>query len=47
MLTITFWEDHTAVTASSVKASRLRSEAAASVGGHVVTVEEYEVVVVG
>jgi heme-degrading monooxygenase HmoA len=43
VLTITFWEDHAAVTASRVSASRLRSEAAAAVGGYVVTVEEYEV----
>jgi heme-degrading monooxygenase HmoA len=47
VLTITFWEDHAAVTASRVSASRLRSEAAAAVGGHVVTVEEYEVAVSG
>lgn len=43
VLTITYWQDHGAMTASRVAASRLRSEAATSVGGHVVTVEEYEV----
>jgi len=44
VLTITYWQDHAALTASRVAASRLRSEAAAAVGGHVVTVDEYEVI---
>ena len=43
-MTITFWESHEAMAASRVVASRLRSEAAASVGGDVVSVEEFEVV---
>jgi len=43
VVTITFWEDHAAMTASRVSASHLRSEAAAAVGGHVVSVEEFEV----
>jgi heme-degrading monooxygenase HmoA len=43
-VTITFWETHAAMAASRVVASRLRSEAAASVGGDVLSVEEFEVV---
>jgi heme-degrading monooxygenase HmoA len=43
-VTITFWESHEAMAASRVTASRLRSEAAASVGGDVLSVEEFEVV---
>jgi heme-degrading monooxygenase HmoA len=43
-VTITFWESHGAMAASRVVASRLRSEAAASVDGEVVSVEEFEVV---
>jgi heme-degrading monooxygenase HmoA len=43
-VTITFWESHEAMAASRVVASRLRSEAAAAVGGDVVSVEEFEVV---
>jgi heme-degrading monooxygenase HmoA len=43
-VTITFWESHEAMAASRVVASRLRSEAAASVGGDVLSVEEFEVV---
>jgi heme-degrading monooxygenase HmoA len=43
-VTITFWESHAAMAASRVVASRLRSEAAASVDGDVLSVEEFEVV---
>lgn len=43
-VTITFWESREAMAASSVKASRLRSDAASSVGGDVLSVEEFEVV---
>jgi heme-degrading monooxygenase HmoA len=43
-VTVTFWETHAAMAASRVAASRLRSEAASSVGGDVVSVEEFEVV---
>ncbi len=43
VVTITLWEDHAAMTASRVSASRLRNEAAAAVSGHVVSVEEFEV----
>lgn len=43
-VTITFWESHEAMAASRVVASRLRSDAAASVGGDVLSVEEFEVV---
>ena len=43
-VTITFWETREAMAASRVAASRLRSEAAASVGGDVLSVEEFEVV---
>jgi heme-degrading monooxygenase HmoA len=43
-VTITLWESHEAMAASRVTASRLRSEAAASVGGDVLSVEEFEVV---
>jgi heme-degrading monooxygenase HmoA len=43
-VTLTFWESHDAMAASRVVASRVRSEAVASVSGQVVSVEEYEVV---
>ncbi|HSC90113.1 MAG TPA: hypothetical protein VLB86_00515 [Gaiellaceae bacterium] len=43
-VTITFWEDHGAMAATSVVAARLRSDAAAAVDGAVVSVEEFEVV---
>jgi heme-degrading monooxygenase HmoA len=43
-VTITFWETQEAMAASRVVASRLRSEAAASVDGDVLSVEEFEVV---
>jgi hypothetical protein len=43
-VTITFWESNAAMAASRVLASRLRSDAAASVGGDVVSVEEFEVI---
>jgi len=43
-VTITFWESREAMAASRVIASRLRSEATSSVGGDVVSVEEFEVV---
>jgi heme-degrading monooxygenase HmoA len=42
-VTITFWENNAAMSASRVAASRLRSEAASSVDGDVVSVEEFEV----
>ena len=43
-VTITFWESHAAMSASRVVASRLRSDAASSVDGDVLSVEEFEVV---
>ena len=43
-ITITLWEDHAAMAASRVAASRLRSDAAASVGGEIVSVDEFEVI---
>jgi heme-degrading monooxygenase HmoA len=43
-VTVTFWESRETMAASRVKASRLRSDAASSVGGDVVSVEEFEVV---
>jgi heme-degrading monooxygenase HmoA len=43
-VTITFWESQAAMAASRVIASRLRSEAASSVGGDILSVEEFEVV---
>jgi heme-degrading monooxygenase HmoA len=43
-MTITFWEDRNAMTASGVAASRLRNDAARAVDGEVVTAVEYEVV---
>ena len=42
-VTITFWESLEAMAASRVVASRLRSEAASSVSGDVLSVEEFEV----
>jgi heme-degrading monooxygenase HmoA len=43
-VTITFWESHAAMSASRVMASRLRSDAASSVDGDVLSVEEFEVI---
>jgi heme-degrading monooxygenase HmoA len=43
-MTITFWDDRHAMSASRVAATRLRSEAARAVDGEVVTAVEYEVV---
>jgi heme-degrading monooxygenase HmoA len=43
-VTITLWEDQAAMADSRVFASRLRSDALASLGGDVVSVDEYEVV---
>ena len=43
-MTITFWDDRNAMTASRVAATRLRTEAARAVDGEVVTAIEYEVV---
>ncbi len=43
-MTITFWESNAAMAASRVAASRLRSQAARSVDGEVVSVDEFEVV---
>ncbi len=43
-ITITYWESRQAMAASRTKASGLRSDAASSVGGDVVSVEEFEVV---
>ena len=47
VVTITFWESQEAMAASRVVASRLRSEAAATVDGDVVSVDEFEVVADG
>ena len=44
-VTITFWESQGAMAASRVAASRLRSDAASSVDGDVLSVEEFQVVV--
>lgn len=44
-VSITLWESQAAMSASRVAASRLRSEAAASIDGEIVSVEEYEVAV--
>jgi heme-degrading monooxygenase HmoA len=43
-ITITLWDDHAAMAASRVTASRLRGDASALVGGDVLSVEEFEVV---
>lgn len=43
-ITVTYWESRPAMAASRTKASGLRSDAASSVGGDVVSVEEFEVV---
>ncbi len=43
-MTITFWEDGNAMSASRVAATQLRTEAARAVDGEVVTAVEYEVV---
>jgi heme-degrading monooxygenase HmoA len=43
-ITITLWEDHAAMAASRVAASRIRGDASSSVGGQVVSVDEYEVI---
>ena len=43
-ITVTYWESRQAMAASRTKASGLRSDAASSVGGDVVSVEEFEVV---
>jgi heme-degrading monooxygenase HmoA len=43
-ITITLWEDHEAMAASRVAASRLRIDASAAVGGDVVSVDEFEVI---
>lgn len=44
-IALTLWDDHEAMSASRVTASRLRSEAAASVVADVVSVDEFEVAV--
>jgi heme-degrading monooxygenase HmoA len=44
-VSITFWDTQAAMSASRVTASRLRSEAADSVSGDIVSVDEYEVAV--
>jgi heme-degrading monooxygenase HmoA len=41
-LVLTTWNDHEAVTASRVTATRLRGEAVRAVDGDVVMVDEYE-----
>jgi heme-degrading monooxygenase HmoA len=43
-VTITFWQSQAAMSESRVVASRLRSGAASSVDGDVVSVEEFEVI---
>ena len=43
-MTITYWDDANAMSASRVAATRLRTEAARVVDGDVVTAVEYEVV---
>jgi heme-degrading monooxygenase HmoA len=43
VLTMTLWENRAAMEASGVSASRLRSEAAGSLGASVVSTEQYEV----
>ena len=42
---LTLWDDHEAMSASRVTASRLRSAAVEAVGGDVVAVDEFEVAV--
>src|SRR5215213_8390409 len=42
---VTLWETHAAMEASRVTASRVRTEAARSVGGCVVSAHEYQVAV--
>jgi heme-degrading monooxygenase HmoA len=42
---VTLWEDHEAMSASRVTASRLRSAAIEAVGGEVTIVDEFEVAV--
>lgn len=43
VLTMTLWENHAAMEASRVAATQLRSRAAGSLDGSVVSAEEYEV----
>jgi heme-degrading monooxygenase HmoA len=43
VLTMTLWDSRASMEASRVKASRLRSEAAGSLGGTVISAEEYGV----
>jgi len=45
VLTMTLWESRTAMEASRVTATRLRSEAAEALGGSVISSEEFEVAV--
>ncbi len=42
-LTVTFWDNRASMEASRVKASRLRSQAASTSDGSVVSAEEFEV----
>jgi heme-degrading monooxygenase HmoA len=44
-IAMTLWDDHEAMAASRVAATRLRSAAIDAVGGDVVTVDEFEVAV--
>jgi heme-degrading monooxygenase HmoA len=44
-VTITVWDSHEAMTASRVRASRLRSDAAGAVGRSVESTEEFKVAV--
>jgi heme-degrading monooxygenase HmoA len=44
-IALTLWDDHDAMTASRVTATRVRSAAIESVGGEVVAVDEFEVAV--
>ncbi len=45
-VSITLWESQSAMAASRVVASRLRSDAAGAVEGEIVSVDEYEVALV-
>lgn len=44
-LTVTFWTTHEAMSASRVRATRARSEAAAAVGSNVLSTVEYRVAI--
>ena len=44
-LTVTLWETHDAMAASRVRATRVRSEAAAAVGSNILSTVEYRVAI--